>query len=405
MPTVPIHKEFRLLSSTPNLTWQKKTPPASGAHVNIWWLYLTMQRASKLGLTLGGSGQETVRATAEAALSVCAWDGHGYSVTPAYSRLKDYVKPFLSGTLGAGLALLQMDHAGYPWMAHWEDCGGQTTSAHPDFVFFRAATATTPAAVCLAESKGSRATTTDLDVQKDWERQVWSNRHQVLTLPGGGNVAPTEGTLVSSELPGPAGKKRFRSTLVHGVFPSGLPAVTPATASSPGGGVGPNAAGGNQPLDQHAPEMDWRGIQRASLRHTCRLLDMPLTESILASRFWDGFSLNLLFTQPRPSARRVVLELRDRRALLGWDDQSEPDVVYAGPPQVVVQPDGSWWGATIYCRASVLREVLRGRVVDVVDTTERRVRSWGEGGQQMIRLEAADGVGLMVRKMFGAPGS
>ncbi|WP_262389437.1 hypothetical protein [Cupriavidus campinensis] len=245
-------------------------------------------------------------------------------------------------------------------MAHWEDCGGQTTSAHPDFVFFRASSATTPAAVCLAESKGSRATTTDLDVQKDWERQVWSNRHQVLTLPGGGNVSPTEGTLVSSELPGPAGKKRFRSTLVHGVFPSGLPAVTPATASPPGGGVGPIAAGGKQPLDQHAPEMDWRGIQRASLRHTCRLLDMPLTESILASRFWDGFSLNLFLSQPRPSARRVVLELRDRRALLGWDDQSEPDVVYAGPPQVVVQPDGSWWGATIYCRSSVLREVLRG---------------------------------------------
>lgn len=43
MLPVPIHKEFRLLSSTPHLTWQKKTPPASGAHVNIWWLYSAMQ--------------------------------------------------------------------------------------------------------------------------------------------------------------------------------------------------------------------------------------------------------------------------------------------------------------------------------------------------------------------------
>ena len=61
MLPVRIHKEFRLLSATPTLTWAARTPPAAGARITPWWLYLAMRRANKLGLTLGGAGLATAR--------------------------------------------------------------------------------------------------------------------------------------------------------------------------------------------------------------------------------------------------------------------------------------------------------------------------------------------------------
>lgn len=401
MLPVPFHKEFRLTSSTPFLTWANHKPPTAGALVDIWWLYLTMQRASKLGLTLGGPGLATARAVAEAALSVCSWDATGYQLTPAYSRLKDYVKPFLSGTIGAGLTLLQMGQAGFPWMAHWEDCQGQTATAHPDFAFFRDATAFTPAAVCLVESKGSRSTTTDTKLQEDWEQQVWSNRNHPLTLPGGKLVWPTEGRLVSSELPGPTGKKRFRSALVRGSFLSRLPGQSPGPSPVPVRGPGSTATDRQYPQDQQdrPPEIDWWGVHGASLRHTCRLLDMPLTGTVFASRRLYSAPVDLLARQPRPVARAIARELRNHRALMKWGDQSESDPVYAGPPQIVVR-DGIRWTVTLYCRSNVLRPVLRGRRADVaLAGAERRDVAWQDSGRWAIRLEAADGVGLMVREV------
>ncbi|MHA7685904.1 hypothetical protein [Cupriavidus sp. PET2-C1] len=226
---IPIHKEFHLLTPPPVPKWDEGTPSATGAPlISSWRLYLAMQRANKLGLTLGGPGLAAAAATAEAALSVCDADRDGIFVTADYGRLKDFVKPFLSGTLGAGLTLLQMAAAGYDWLAHWEDCGGPTASAHPDFVCFRHASARAAAAVCLVESKGSRAPVSDADAQADWTRQIWPNRHQCLTLPGRRYLRPTEGRLVANELPGPDGRKRFRSTVVHGEFPGGLATVAPA---------------------------------------------------------------------------------------------------------------------------------------------------------------------------------
>ena len=156
-------------------------------------------------------------------------------------------------------------------MAHGEECGGPSASAHPDFVCFRHGSAHAAAAVCLVESKGSRAPVSGADAQADWTRQIWPNRHQCLTLPGGRNLWPTEGRLVATELPGPDWRKRFRSTVVHGAFPGGLATAAPvlptdrlnwATAVAPDW----------LRQDADGPAIDWWRVQRASLRHVCRLL-------------------------------------------------------------------------------------------------------------------------------------
>ncbi|WP_459575124.1 hypothetical protein [Cupriavidus sp. 8B] len=138
MLPVPVHQEFHLLSAIPTWSWQTFLSK-SGAMVNEPLLHLAMVRATQLGPTLGGNGYKAAHATASAALTVCLphEDRKGWIMSPELGFVKDFNKTSFSGTLGAGLALLQMTAAGYIWGAHWEDCGAPTTGKRPDFVFFR----------------------------------------------------------------------------------------------------------------------------------------------------------------------------------------------------------------------------------------------------------------------------
>ncbi|AOY97611.1 hypothetical protein BKK79_37395 (plasmid) [Cupriavidus sp. USMAA2-4] len=400
MPIVPIHQEFHLAPGAPPLAWAARAPKA-GAHINLWWLYLAMCRANQLGLTLGDAGLATVAATAAAALSVCEADADGFRVTHDYGRLKDFVKPFLSGSLGAGLTLLQTMQAGYPWMAHWEDCGGPTADAHPDFVFFRDGTATAPSAVCLVESKGSRGPTSGPEAQADWERQIWPHRQQRLPLPDGSHLVPTEGRLVANELPGPSGRKRFRSTVVQGQFPRGLgfhaATFSRATLGTMGWTLTPSAGTRNRVVQ--TPPADAVGIQRACLRHVCRLLDLPATEASFAA------PLSGEVDRDNPNRAdlffRALHELSRRRTPLDWGPDSRPDDVVVGLPQRIVMTNGTEWEVKLYCQYMVLWSILRDTPAQADHGAAPRQAEWADRGGVRIRLQGGDGVGLLARQSSG----
>ena len=150
-------------------------------------------------------------------------------------------------------------------------------------------------------------------------------------------------------------------------------------------------------LDADNPAIDWWGVQRANLRHVCRLLDLPVAEAALAASFYDD-SHGDMESALQAQLVRALDELDGRRAELDWGPLRSRDVVCTGRPQSVVRPDGTRWEVTMYCQYEVLWTVLMGYVATAKDGAERLEMPWGEPGQQRVRLQGADGVGLMVRQ-------
>jgi hypothetical protein len=82
--------------------------------------------------------------------------GPDFAVLASADNLKDYVKSYFSGTLGAGLAYLKMAAEGYVWSDHFENLkgGNPACSRKPDYVFSGPSTG-----LALMEAKGSRSGT------------------------------------------------------------------------------------------------------------------------------------------------------------------------------------------------------------------------------------------------------
>ncbi|MDK3022633.1 hypothetical protein QO239_08440 [Cupriavidus taiwanensis] len=376
MLRVPVHKESHLLSAVPLWSWQSVTP-GGGVLVSEPLLHLAMLRATKLGPTLNGAGYAAAHATATAALSVCLAneDKQGWVMGPGFKQVKDFNQSNYSGTIGAGLALLQMSAAGYFWGAHWEDCGVPTTGNRPDFVFFRPRSRSGGGlAVCLLEAKGAQRASISA-AQKHWVRQIWPNRHQSVSLPGSGPVTPTEGRVVVTELGGQHASGRFRSLVAHGQFSDtalGHNHMEGSTASR---------------TVERAPA-DQLAAQRASLINVCRLLSMPET----AARLRDvppneAFDIHPLVGREMSERIRVI------------PGNGETTEAFAAPfTGLRVGRGFAAVEASVYCDAAVLAGALRGDAPALPVDTRWVQEAVVDEGRFAFRVQGADGVGLIVRE-------
>jgi hypothetical protein len=108
-----------------------------------------------------------------------------FAITADADNLKDYVKSYFAGTVGAGLAYLAMINEGYVWSDHFENVGGgnSATKRQPDYVFTGPSTG-----LALMEAKGTRSATTSAfgkTVQDGYKGQVEPH----LGHPVGGQTA------------------------------------------------------------------------------------------------------------------------------------------------------------------------------------------------------------------------
>ncbi|MGT2509504.1 hypothetical protein [Cupriavidus basilensis] len=378
MLPVPVHKESHLLSAIPRWSWQP-VPPCGGAMVNGPLLHLAMVRATQLGPTLGGDGYMAAHATASAALAVCLAheEKQGWVMNSGFKRVKDFNQTGYSGTLGAGLALLQMTAAGYFWGAHWEDCGAPTTGSRPDFVFFRPGSRSGGGLeVCLLEAKGAQRASLPA-AQKHWARQIWPNRYQSVSLPGLGPVAPTEGRVVVTELGGQDAIRRFRSLVAHGEFSD--------MGSDPSDSIVETA-------DSRTTEglPDPLAAQRASMINVCRLLGMPETAARLrAAPTSKAFDMHPL----------VEREMSNRfRYILGSAQSTAAFVA----PFAQLDPAGRFpLEASVYCDEAVLAGALRGDAPKLPADKSWTQEAVIDEGRLEFRVQGPDGVGLIVREQKG----
>ncbi|GJG96836.1 hypothetical protein [Cupriavidus pauculus] len=301
--------------------------------------------------------------------------GGGWYLNRELGHVKDFNRSGVSGNLGAGFALLQMYAAGYIWGVHWEDCGAPARGKRPDFVFFRPAGAGR-AAACIMEAKGARNTSMSA-MQKHWFRQIWPNKDEVVKLPGFGPMLPTEGRVVGTELGGPRCERKIRSFIAHGEFQ----------------GAGPNLSALPEQIGADGVLPDLLAAQRASMVNICKLLDMPETAEQMRSATSDkGFA-----THPR-----VSREMGDRVRELAGGLPGISDLPQAAAfvaPFTRLRPSGHNvpMEAAVYCEAEILAGAVRGEVEPSLPDVPWLQGSFVDEGRWALRVQAPDGVGLILR--------
>jgi hypothetical protein len=155
-----------------------------------------------------------------------------FYVENSANTFKDFVGTFFNGTVGAGLAYLQMVADGYLWVDHFDKLTGSNKG--PDFAFERSGATD----VALMESKGTRARSVgaaNSRARNGYLKQVRPYLGTTIGKPGSQYLA-SHGFCIASSLSGvgPARGPSAAEFTVHYTDPP-----------SPGGGAG-GGDGGDQ---------------------------------------------------------------------------------------------------------------------------------------------------------------
>lgn len=146
---IPIYELHNLKHVKTNAVWSKAvTPVGSPLSVGPLLFIYASVRTSILGPKVGLRGQLAGAALGSAALcyltpflkSAIALPPNSIFLHHNFYNAKDFIGASIKGTIGAALAYLEMQHLGYAWNGHWEDCVASTgisADPVPDFVLPR----------------------------------------------------------------------------------------------------------------------------------------------------------------------------------------------------------------------------------------------------------------------------
>lgn len=373
---IPIYELYNLKHVKINAVWSKAvTPVGSPLSVGPLLFIYASVRTSILGPKIGLRGQLAGAALGSAALcyltpflkSAIALPPNSIFLHHNFYNAKDFIGASIKGTIGAALAYLEMQHLGYAWNGHWEDCvafTGISADPVPDFVF---ASGTD---VCLVDAKGSARPFPEVGklAKSEWRRQIYPNRNVMLKLGG----FPTEGRVIAASLVRP---RAVGLVAAYGKFPAvNSLMVAPNAPITPGG-------------------LAMKSVQKTNFTNAFYLLGL----NDMASSFIGGANA------------RAEKQLSWALSRAEYVDAGE--AIFKGPSKVFDLAEGGVWIMQPFCRVDILRAAFLNLMrddappvssaalilPDHIENSKDSVALTTALGEQVI-IQSRDGVGAIFKR-------